>query len=308
MVNTEKKTMSAYDRKVRFKRTLNKYVFIYAMMAVGILHFLTFSIYPNLNAFVLPFQNADGEWTWDNMKLVWNLITADNSIVWECLRNTIIYYFTGLILGFPFSVFFAYGLYRRVKLHRFYNFVFLIPMMISSVVLSNIFKNLISNTGPLAGLWEKIFHTQIPQFLYDPRYATWTMVFYIFMTGFGLNMIMYAGAMTRIPIDLWEQGDLDGLGYMRGLFSIALPLIWPTFSMMMVLSAIGVLGADGPLLLFTQGMYGTMTFGFWFYQNVVQLELYNYASAMGIYMSLASLPLFFLALWLRKKVPANIEY
>ena len=294
------------DDKV--KRTISKYVFVYGMMAIGIWHFITFTIYPQLNSFLLPFQDADKNWTFDNFVLVWQLITGENSIVWECLKNTLIYYFTGLILGFPLSLFFAYGLYKRVKGHAFFNFVFLIPMMISIVVLSTIYKNIISSTGPLVGLWNKISDSPMPHFLYDPRYATWAMVVYIFLTGFGLNMIMYAGAMTRIPTELWESGDLDGLGYMQGLFKIALPLIWPTFSMMMLLNCIGILGADGPLLLFTNGMYETMTFGYWMYQNVMQYELYNYASAMGMYMTIATLPVFFFVLWLRKKLPADIEY
>lgn len=302
----ENVTQKGLSEKV--KRTISKYMFVYGMMAIGIVHFILFTIYPQLNSFLLPFQDADKNWTFDNFILVWQLITAKNSIVWECLGNTIIYYFTGLIMGLPLSFFFAYGLYKRVKFHGFFNFVFCIPMMISIVVLSTIYRNIISNTGPLAGLWFKIFKSDIPHFLYDPRYATWTMVVYIFLTGFGLNMIMYAGAMTRIPIEIWESGDLDGLSYMGGLFKVALPLVWPTFSMMMLLSCIGILGSDGPLLLFTNGMYETMTFGFWMYQNVVQYELYNYASAMGMYMTIASLPLFFLVVWLRKKLPPDIEY
>ena len=121
-------------------------------------------------------------------------------------------------------------------------------------------------------------------------------------------MIIFSGALSRIPHDLWEQSKLDGVGFIRGMFSIALPLVWPTYSILLLLSTIGILGADGPILLFSGGMYGTSTLGYWMFENIVLNELYNYASALGLFMTLVSLPIFFIVRYIRKKLPDDVQY
>lgn len=291
------------------QNVIRKYCFIYGMLAIGILHFLVFYLYVNFESFFLPFLDNSGNWSLGLIEIVWNNLKLGlESELLKNVKNTLIYYLTSLLTGLPISFFFAYGLYKKIKGSSFFNFIFLIPMMVSTVALSTVYKNMLAIGGPVSKIWAFITGKEAPLFLYDPKTATTSMVIYMFWTGFGLNLIMYAGALTRIPEDLWEQADLDGVGYMRGMLFIALPLVWPTFSMMMLLSAIGVFSADGPILLFTQGMYETSTLGYWMYEHVVKLEMYNYASAVGLFMTLATLPIFFIVNWLKRKLPADIQY
>jgi ABC-type sugar transport system permease subunit len=279
------------------------------MMAVAIVHFAVFFLYVNINSFLMPFQNADGMWTLDNIKLVLsNLSMGAQSEIVKNLKNTLIYYAVGIMTQFPLSFFFAYCLYRKVLGYKIFNVIFMIPMMVSTVVLVAVYKNLLSAGGPVSVLWERVFGKQAPFFLYDERTATASIVVYVIWTSFGLNLIIYAGAMSRIPPELWEQSRLDGVGFMRGMTTLAFPLIWPTFSIMLLLSAGGILSGDGPILLFSGGMYGTSTLGYWMYENVVLKRLYNYASALGVFMTLVSLPVFLLVVHIRKRLPDDIQY
>lgn len=293
----------------RTKKELKKHIFVYGMLSVAIINFFVFWLYPNINSFLLPFQDDYGNFSLHYINLVWdNIRQGAQSEIIGSLKNTLIYYITGLVTQLPISVFFAYCLYKKIAFHRFFNIIFLIPMIVSSVVLVSVYKNILSIDGPISLVYKVIFNKPAPNFLYDERYATACIVLYSIFTGFGLNLIMYSGALNRIPPHLWEQAKLDGVGFMRSFFSIAFPLVWPTFSILLLLSTIGIFSADAPILLFTAGMYGTKTLGYWMYENVVLERLYNYASALGLFMTLASLPIFFIVIQIRKKLPDDIQY
>jgi ABC-type sugar transport system permease subunit len=91
------------------------------------------------------------------------------------------------------------------------------------------------------------------------------------------------------------------------MYQIVLPIIFPTFGTMLLLSCVSVFGASGPILLFTKGMYKTSTISYWMYEYVVENGQYNFASAFGLILSLASLPAMLLVNWLTKKIP-EVEF
>ena len=45
---------------------------------------------------------------------------------------------------------------------------------------------------------------------------------------------MFSGAIARIPKETLEAAKLDGAGLFREMFGMVLPLIWPTFAMILV--------------------------------------------------------------------------
>ena len=72
--------------------------------------------------------------------------------------------------------------------------------------------------------------------------------------------------------------------------------VWPTLSTMILMSSIGVFTADGPLLLFTQGQYKTMTLNFWIFgmtTGIGAVTDYEYASAVGLIFTILGLPIVF---------------
>lgn len=293
---------------VKARRTWRKYLFIYGLLFVPIVHFLVFWVYVNASSLLMPFQNEQGMWSLENLRLVWENISAGkDSEILRNVKNTLIYYVTGVITQLPLSFFISYCLFKKILGHRFFAFVCMIPMIVSSVVLVAVYKNMLSIGGPIYTLWEKIFGSA-PNFLYDERTATPAIVAYVVWTSFGLNVLMFSGSMTRVPPELLESAKLDGVGFWREMTSIVFPLVWPTFSILLLLGTIGVLSADGPILLFTEGMYGTSTLGYWMYENVVLRKYFNYASALGLYMTVVSVPIFSIVQLVRKKMPQDIQY
>lgn len=65
-----------------------------------------------------------------------------------------------------------------------------------------------------------------------------------------MNIILFSGAMNRIPESVIEYGKIDGAKPMREMFQIVLPMIAPALGTIMLLSCVSVFGASGPILLF----------------------------------------------------------
>ena len=291
------------------KRVLKKHLFVYGMLSVAIIHFFIFYFYVNIDSFLMAFQDQHtGEWGFSNFILFFNDIARGaNSEILLNLKNTIYYFLTG-ILSNLISFLLAYFIFKKIFLYKFFRFVFVVPMIVSSVVLVSIYRNLLASGGPVAVLWEAISGSPAPSFLYDPRYATLSIIVFVLWTGMGMNIILFSGAMNRIPESVIEYGKLDGVSNTREMFQIVLPIIAPTFGTIMLLSCIGIFNASGPILLFSGGRYGTSTINYWMYQYVIVNNQLNYAAAFGLALTVFSLPIFFLMRFLVNKLPDDVTY
>ena len=116
------------------------------------------------------------------------------------------------------------------------------------------------------------------------------------------------GAFSRIPTAVLESARIDGCNWVRELFQIILPIIWPTFVMLITTNLAGIFGCTGAVFLLTSGEYGTQTVSNWMYMKVqrastsTDLALYR-ASALGLILTLISCAIaLFVRFFLNKRV------
>jgi len=293
----------------QLKEKISTNLFAYSLLGVPLLHFIVFYIYVNASSFVLPFiEQATGKIGTANFRFFFNdLAQGANSELLQNLKNTLIFFLSNFIMN-PLAYILAYFISKKIFGYKIFKVIFVLPMIVSSVVLVAIYKNLLSAGGPLEGFWLELTGNKIPYFLYTDGLAVWAIVAYTIWTGFGMNLILFSGAMARIPESVLEYSKIDGCGTIREMFQIIMPIIWPTVSIMMLLSIIGIFGADGPIILFSGGMYGTSTIGYWMYQTVILNGKYNFAATFGSMLTLATVPIFLTVRWLFKKMPEEITF
>ena len=187
--------------------------------------------------------------------------------------------------------------------------MFYVPAIISSVALTAIFKYLIEPDGPAGQLYAMMLNLErVPSFLTQQEYAMNTVLVYMFWTGFCTNLVLLSGAMARIDDSLIEAGLMDGITMSRELFSIVLPLIWPTLSTLIVFDLASIFTSDGPILLLTEGEAGTYTLGYWIFDQVNQYKSYYVPSALGLIFTLIGFPLILIVKTLMDKVYADVEF
>lgn len=301
-------------KKTKMIRTLKKQVFIWGMLSIALANFFVFWLYVNFNSIIMAFQKTDLDgsivFTFDNFIRMFKEFGNEHSTLNNAIYNSIIYYLAGILITFPLSLIFSYFLYKKVLAASFFRVIFFLPSIISSVVLITLFKYIIAPEGPLNVVLSAILGDDYvyPVFLGDPRYAIWTIIVYGIWTGFGINIVMFTGAMYRVPEDVIEYDVLEGVGHFRELFAIMTPMIWPTISTLVVFATAGIFTNQGPILLFTNGNFDTQTIAFFIFAQVKYGAAYEYPSAIGFFFTLIGVPVVLGVKKLLEKVCEDVAY
>ena len=296
-----------------YKNKLKRAFFILAMVFVPLLNFLVFYIYVDFNSILMAFQKSNmyGEviYTLEWFKLVIEGIFVKKDIL-IYLRNTMYYFCTSLFILMPLTALIAYFIYKKIFMYKFFRVVFFLPSIFSTVVLVTIYKNIMGIEGPIAQLFAQINNLDaIPDFFNSRKYATGAILLYCVWTGFGTNLILMIGAMTRIPEDVLEAAQLDGISWGRELVSIIIPLIWPTFTTLIVMTFVGIFTSSGPILLFTRGEWDTSTLSYFIFQQVYfGGGNQEYAAAVGIFFTVLAVPIILTVKKLMERWQDAVEY
>lgn len=160
---------------------------------------------------------------------------------------------------------------------RFFRTMFYAPSVASSVVMSMIFLWLYIRTGFINyiltlllpgrvdvnwlanpnGLLELMFgwlgYQPQSRFLKGPS-VTWMaiMAMNIYST-IPTFMIMFLAALQDIPRHLYEAASIDGAGKLRQFFSITLPLLRPTITLVVILGTISTFQVFDQVAIMTRG-------------------------------------------------------
>ena len=307
MRNSQKRT----DKKQTdwlSRNAVQKNIFVWTFMSIAIVNFAIFYLYVNINSFVLAFTDVNGKFGLDYFKSVFELIVQDGGSLGIALKNTSIYFLYGVIV-FPLGLIHAYLFYKKLKWGNFFRLVFHLPLIISAVVMTTTFKYMINPDGPLGVLYLKIFNAdRVPAFLIEEEYAKWTMIFYNFWFGYAGSLLLWGGAMARIPTEIVESVNMDGIGWSRELRSIIIPLIWPTLSITILTMIAGFFSTDVGVLLLSEGSGNSGNVSYWMFVQIKYYNDYHLASAFGLTLSLIIVPVSLLTRKILGKIWADVEY
>ncbi len=108
----------------------------------------------------------------------------------------------------------------------------------------------------------------------------------------GFSMMVYFSGLMSISDDLYEAAALDGAGWWRRLFSITLPSLRGTTSVLITLGIVGSLKTFDTVWLTTQGGPGVSThfLSTFLYQERLNRDA-GYSSAIGIFILVAAFAL-----------------
>ena len=129
------------------------------------------------------------------------------------------------------------------------------------------------------------------------------------------NNAVLTGAYTRVPDELFESAELDGAGFFTQMFGIAIPCIWSTICTLLTFALCSVFTCDYNVWLFTDGTggYGTSTIGFQLYNLTYRLSTgigstgYGYPAALGVTLTVLTLPIVLIGKYLLEKASENVE-
>ncbi|GHH86473.1 sugar ABC transporter permease [Streptomyces sulfonofaciens] len=152
----------------------------------------------------------------------------------------------------------ALGLTGRIRYATALRSIFVIPMVISGIVIAYVFEYLFSNTLP--SLATSVGFGPLEQSILGNPSLAWTAIVIVsaWQTIPGALLIYIAGLLT-IPDELYEAAALDGASPWRRFRSITLPLIAGFVVINSVLGVKGYLNAYDIIVALTYGGPGTAT-------------------------------------------------
>lgn len=216
------------------------------------------------------------------------------------LKNTAIWCIISLWTYIPMMLT-TYFVFKKVKGSKFIAFMTMLPTLLPAAAYVGFVKYIISPQGGLGYFYATVFDDFAPALLRDSLYANNTMIVYTLWMGMGMSLL-WNGAMNNISPEILEAGKIDGTTWLSELIRIIIPLIWPTLSVNLMFTVAGILGASGPILVFTNGNYGTMTLNFWIFSQVKYADNIELPATMGFLMTCISIPLVLLVRHLAEKV------
>ena len=215
---TKKKAMNQGKKK--------ETIFLFLMLIGPFVQWLVFWLYVNINQIVLAFQDQRTEaFTTHNFVDFWESLTKGGDIA-IAVRNTFTYFSVNLFIIMPLALLISYFIYKRIAGYKGFRIVFYLPAIVSSIAMITCFKGFINSNGPIKDIFA-FFGQEVPSkgLLGTAETATSTIVAYSIWTGFCTNILLFAGAMARVPIDVLESAKLEGCGTFRELFEIIFPEI-----------------------------------------------------------------------------------
>ena len=308
-VNPERPVIIGREKKLE----RDEIIFIIGMLIVPVVQFLIFWVGVNLNSFLMAFQKyPTNDWSLYNFEVVFEELSRADADLSIAIRNTLIFFVKDLLL-IPFQLVISYVLYKQVLGAKIFRIIFYLPTVISAVVITTAFSNMIMPPdGPLAVLLSSMGMKEVPEFLANSDYALGTVMVFTIWMGWAGNMLLFGGALARIPVELLESARLEGITTGKEIIHMILPLVWPTMSTMIILKMTTIFGAGGPILLLTQGTYKTWTIGYWIFSKVAVgygggVSSHGICSAAGMIFTVIGVPLIMGARWLVEKIPV-VEY
>jgi multiple sugar transport system permease protein len=109
--------------------------------------------------------------------------------------------------------------------------------------------------------------------------------------GFGFPTLLFLIGIYNIGEEMYEAAALDGANEWQKLRWLTLPLLKPTFALVLILIIPGLIGITEPMLILTGGgpQEATRTLGLRLYQVAFQLGdlRLGYSSSISLTLSLA---------------------
>lgn len=274
----------------------NEQIFLFFFLLYPVLQFIIFYIGVNFNSILLAFQEYDtlkGTFSYvgfATLKTVLEDIFVNGNLT-LAIKNSTIQFALNFFLGIPLHIIVAYGVFKKIPCSGFIKIMLFMPNMINSMVFVVCGEYIIENGLPL------LFGDGAMNLLsrYNPN-SFYTVLFFGFWMQFAGGLIVYLGAMSGIDKEIMEYGKLEQLSSLRELWSIVIPLIFPTITTYIIVGISGFFTNQGFYFSFYSGSSGPYdTLGYFFFAKVAGKsggnQYYPYASAGGLLFTLVLTPI-----------------
>ena len=226
-------------------------------LAPALAFYALFLMVPLLGTIALSFTKwsgfnfADIQWVGAaNFKELGN-----DAIFWQSLRHNLAFLFGSVFLKTTIALLLALALDQKLPFSNFFRGVYLMPTVISLVVVGIVFTLVFSPSLGLANPFlEAIGLGRFARpWLGDPSTVLPLIIVIDAWHGFGLYMFLFISRLIAIPQDLHDAAFVDGASGWQDVLHITLPLLKSMITMVVLLAAIESLKMFALVFILTRG-------------------------------------------------------
>ena len=203
------------------------------------------------------------------------------------IKNSLLFAVASVFIQLPISLVLALILASNVKGEGFYRTVYFIPVLISTVVIAQLWSKIYNaDYGLLNVMLQNIGLSSWAQDWLGQKETALTASFIPTLWQYmGYHMLlMYAGAKS-VSQDVLKAARIDGASRMRVAWSIMIPLMKPILKVCLVFSVIGAFKVFDLIYVLTGGgpFYSTEVPSTLMYATIFDTFRYGYGSAISVF-------------------------
>ncbi len=220
-----------------------KAVFIFLLPALVL--FLTIIIVPIFMSVTYSLTEWDGIGKkvftgFDNYK---ELFLTNSDGFWRAVKNSLIFAAGSVFVQLPISLILALILARGVKGERFYVSVYFIPVLISTVVIGQLWMKIYN---PQYGLLNTVLRSMgleqlTGNWLGDTKKVIFAVIVPVLWQYIGYHMLLMYASVRSISEEIFEAARIDGANGIQTALHITIPLMKPILKVCVTFAVVGSL-------------------------------------------------------------------
>ncbi len=255
----------------------------YALIAPYGLYFLVIVAFPVIFSLVLTFHrwNMLSPMRWIGSVNFLNILS--DPLFWKSLWNTIRFLVIHVPLQIGVALVLAEILNQRLRAKGFFRAVFFLPVVISGVVVTILWKQLYASEGGVFNAILLSLGLGRVEWLTNPVIAMPAIAIMATWKNVGLYVILLLAGLQSIPRQVYEATTIDGAGKLDQFLKITIPMLNPVLLTVIILSTINgfslfiepyIMTAGGPL-------NSTLSMNLYIYRQAFSFYKMGYAATLG---------------------------
>lgn len=212
----------------------------------------------------------------------------NDPLFWKSIKNTIWFLCIHIPLQVGIALVLANTLNEKIRGVMFFRASFFLPVVISGVVVTILWKNIYSTeTGLLNNILTLIRLPKAP-WLTDPLWAMPSIAIMATWKNVGLYTVLFLAGLQGIPRHLYEAAKLDGASKFQQFKHITIPMLNPVLIMVVILSTIGGFNLFIEPYVMTGGgpVNSTLSIVLYIYKQAFSFFKMGYAATIGFALAL----------------------
>ncbi len=294
MANGKQTSLSPFLKSWKNSLKRDWQLYLLLLLPVAMVIIFKYASYPGLRIAFLDYKPALG---YDGSKFIgfgtFQKIFKDADFL-KALKNTVIFNFADLIVGFPMPIILAI-LLNEIHFKRFKKVsqtILYLPHFLSWVIVASIFTQLLKPETGLVNILITNLGGQSVHFLTEKYHWAVSYIVIAVWQGMGWGTIIYLAAITGINGELYEAATIDGAGRFGKIWHVTLPGIKGTIVTLLIMNLGRMMGSSFERLYSFDNVMVTdfqYQLSIYIYEKGLQAGNFSMATAVGLFQSLVGL-------------------